>query len=205
MRTGLMGGTFNPPHMGHINAARAAKVELELDRLIFIPTGVPPHKQMAAGSPSSQDRLEMTRIAARLVDAEVSDIEILREGKSFTVDTLREIKSKLPKDDLWLVMGTDMFLSIESWREPQTIFELVNIAAVPRDKNDLETLRKHGRLLKEKYGAVSRIIETEAVTISSSELRPDINSNGFLEFLPEEVRAYIAKNKLYGISGSDRF
>lgn len=205
MRTGVMGGTFNPPHMGHINAARAAKSELELHRLIFIPTGVPPHKQMAAGSPSSADRLEMTRIAARIVDAEVSDIEILREGKSFTVDTLREIKNELPKDELWLIMGTDMFLTIESWREPQTIFELVNIAAVPRDKNDLEILRKHGRLLKEKYGAVSRIIETEAVTISSSELRPDINSNGLLEFLPEEVRAYIAKNKLYGISGSDKF
>ncbi len=205
MRTGIMGGTFNPPHMGHINAARAAKAELELDRLIFIPTGVPPHKQMAAGSPSLQDRLEMTRIAARLVDAEVSDIEILREGKSFTVDTLREIKSKLPKDELWFVMGTDMFLTIESWRKPQTIFEFVNIAAVPRDKNDLETLRKHSRFLKEKYGAVSRIIETEAVTISSSELRPDINCNGLLEFLPEEVRAYIIKNKLYGISGSDKF
>lgn len=205
MRIGIMGGTFNPPHMGHINAARAAKSELELHRLIFIPTGVPPHKQMATGSPSSADRLEMTRLAARIVDAEVSDIEILREGKSFTVDTLREIKSKLPDDELWLIMGTDMFLTIESWREPRTIFELVNIAAVPRDKNDLEILRKHGRLLKEKYGAVSRIIETEAVTISSSELRPDINSNGLLEFLPEEVRAYIAKNKLYGISGSDKF
>lgn len=200
-----MGGTFNPPHMGHINAARAAKRELALDRLIFIPTGIPPHKQMAKGSAEPQDRLEMTRLAARLVDAEVSDIEVSREGKSFTADTLRQMRKQFPKDELWLVMGTDMFLSIESWREPQTIFELAKIAAVPRDKNDLEALRNHSAMLKEKYGAESRIIETEAVTISSSELRPDINSAELLEFLPEEVRAYIVQNKLYGISGSDKF
>ena len=205
MRIGIMGGTFNPPHKGHINAARAAKIELGLDRILLIPTGVPPHKQVAADSPSSHDRLEMTRIAASLIGAEVSDIEILREGKSFTVDTLREIKTNSPNDVLWFIMGTDMFLSIESWREPQVIFKLANIAVVPRDENDLKTLTSHGRLLEEKYGTVWRIIETEAVTISSSDLRPDINNDDLLKFLPEEVRAYIIENKLYGISGSDKF
>lgn len=203
MQIGIMGGTFNPPHMGHINAARAAKGAVPLDRLIFIPAGIPPHKSMAKGSASAEDRLEMTRLAAKLVDAEVSDIEVSREGKSFTVDTLRELEKKYPDDGLWLIMGTDMFLSIETWFEAESIFKLANIAAVPRDARDLQKLAEHGKILFERYGAVSRIIETEAVTISSSELRPDINRAEFFDYLPEEVRDYIIRKRLYGISGSD--
>lgn len=205
MRIGIMGGTFNPPHMGHVNAASAAMHEIPLDRIIFVPAGIPPHKAMAEDSASTKERLEMTGLAAELVGAEVSDMEISREGKSFTVDTLRELKKKYPNDELWLIMGTDMFLSIETWREFETILSLAGIAAVPRDKNDLECLFNHGKFLKKKYGATSRIIETEAVTISSSELRPGINRDELLGFLPEAVYEYIVRKKLYGISGSDKF
>lgn len=198
-----MGGTFNPPHMGHINAARAAKNAIPLDRLIFIPAGIPPHKSMAKGSASTEDRLEMTRLAAKLVSAQVSDIEVSRAGKSFTVHTLRQMKKKYPDDELWLIMGTDMFLSVETWFEAESIFKLANIAAVPRDASDLEKLAEHSKNLLERHGAISRIIETEAVTISSSELRPDINREELFDYLPEEVRNYIIRKKLYGISGSD--
>lgn len=204
MRVGIMGGTFNPPHMGHINAARAAKSEIPLDKLIFIPAGIPPHKEMAKNSATGKERLEMTRLVAKLVCAEVSDIEITRKGKSFTVDTLREMKNKYPDDELWIIMGTDMFLSLESWYEAENIFRLAHIAAIPRDKNDIEKLLSHSQYLTDKYGAVSRIIKTEAVTISSSELRPDISRAELLEFLPEEVHAYIMEKNLYGISGSDK-
>ena len=140
MRIGLMGGTFNPPHMGHINAARAAMDELSLDRLIFIPTGTPPHKEMAEMSATTKQRLEMTYLAAKTLGAEISDIEIRREGKSFTVYTLRELHSKYPDDELWLIMGTDMFLSLETWFCFEEIFSLASVAAVAREDDDKKRL-----------------------------------------------------------------
>jgi len=203
MRIGIMGGTFNPPHMGHINAARAAKKAASLDKIIFIPAGIPPHKAMARDSATTKQRLDMTRLAAECAGAEVSDIEILREGKSFTVDTLRELKKIYPDDELWLIMGTDMFLSVESWREYENIFRLARIVAVPRDEKDLQALFKHSEYLAKRYGASSKISETKAVTISSSELRPEIGKAELMHFLPEEVYKYIRDNKLYGQSGRD--
>lgn len=200
MRIGIMGGTFNPPHKGHINAARSAQREIGLDRLIFIPAGIPPHKEMDKNSAKASDRLNMARLAARCIGAEVSDIEISRCGKSFTVDTLKELKRLYPEAELWLIMGTDMFLSLETWREPQTIFSLASIAAVPRNEEDIQKLSEHGKMLCERYGAVSRIIDAPVVTISSSELRPDISSSELSEFLPSEVYDYIVSHHLYGIS-----
>ena len=200
MRIGIMGGTFNPPHMGHINAARSAQSELKLDRIIFIPAGIPPHKEMAENSANAQDRLNMACLAAKCIGAEVSDIEISRHGKSFTVDTLKELKRMYADSELWLIMGTDMFLSLETWREPQTIFSLASIAAVPRNEKDIKKLSEHGKILYEKYGAVSRIIDAPVVTISSSELRPDISSSELSGFLPDEVYEYIVSHHLYGIS-----
>ncbi len=204
MRTGLMGGTFNPPHMGHINAARAAKDELSLDRLIFIPTGTPPHKEMAEHSATTQQRLEMTCLAARSIGAEVSDIETRREGKSFTVYTLRELHKKYPDDELWLIMGTDMFLSLETWFCFEEIFSLVCIAAVAREDDDKEKLLAYSEHLREKYQAKTRVLDAEALTVSSTELRPGGNRKQLGKFLPPEVYDYIIRKNLYGISGCDK-
>ena len=201
MRIGLMGGTFNPPHMGHVNAARSALLKLSLEKLIFIPTGIPPHKMMAKASASADDRLEMTRLAAALVGAEVSDIEIRRVGKSYTVYTLRELHEKYPDDELWLIMGTDMFLSLETWFCFEEIFSLACIAAVPREKNDIIRLNAYSEKLKEKYDAVTRVLDTEAVTISSTQLRPEKGRKELRNYLPDEVYDYIMRKNLYGISG----
>jgi len=198
-----MGGTFNPPHKGHMNAACAAKREIPLDKLILIPAGIPPHKKLAADSAAVEDRLAMTRLVAEEIGAEVSDIEIMREGKSYTVDTLREIKKAFPEDSLWLIMGTDMFLSLESWREPQEIFSLAAIAVIARDEKDKEALAAHSERLGKLYGAESRVIETASVTISSSELRPDIMSEKHSAFLSDSVYNYIIKKKLYGVRECD--
>ena len=199
-----MGGTFNPPHMGHINAACAAKKELFLDKLIFIPTGTPPHKEMAEGSATTAQRLEMAQLAAKSIDADVSDIEIRREGKSFTVYTLRELRKEYRDDELWLIMGTDMFLSLETWFCFEEIFSLSCIAAVPRENDDKEKLLAYSEQLEQKYGAKTRVLETEALTVSSTELRPGGGRKEIQKFLPPDVYDYIVRKKLYGISGCDK-
>ncbi|MBQ6846463.1 MAG: nicotinate-nucleotide adenylyltransferase [Oscillospiraceae bacterium] len=205
MRIGILGGTFNPPHMGHINAALSAMKGIPLDKVIFIPTGKPPHKELAEGSATTAQRLEMTRLAAESIGAEVSDIEILREGKSYTVDTLKELKKQFPEDELWLIMGTDMFLSLETWREPETIFSLAKTAVIPRDNDDIGKLSDFGEHLRKKYGAEFRVLDTEVIEISSTELREELNCGEAIEFLPGQVYNYIVENQLYGVSGSDGF
>ena len=197
MKIGIMGGTFNPPHMGHLNAATAAKENIPLDKLILIPAGIPPHKKMAKNSATVEQRLEMTRLCAEEIGAEVSDVEIRREGKSFTVDTLAHFRDVYPDAELWLIMGTDMFLTVETWRCAEEILEKTCIAAVPRNDGDMEKLREHSEFLHEKYGARTRIIDVAAVTISSTELRPDVADEKSLGYLPERVREYIAEHKLY--------
>ena len=198
-----MGGTFNPPHTGHVNAARVAKESVPLDKIIFIPAGIPPHKQMAENSATVGERLEMTRLAAAEIGAEVSDIEIAREGKSFTADTLSELAKIYPDDELWLIMGTDMFLTIENWRDPERIFSLASIAVMPRCDGDIDALTKHSEKLAKLYGTVSVVINEKSLTISSTDIRPLIKSGKISEYLPGKVYEYILENKLYGISGSD--
>lgn len=203
MRIGIMGGTFNPPHTGHINAANAAKENLSLSKLILIPTAMPPHKEMAKGSATAEQRLHMTTLMGRLVNAEVSDIEISRGGKSYTVDTLTELSGKYPSDELWLIVGTDMFLTLTEWKTPEKIFSLAKVAVVPRSDDDRDELIAYGELLKEKYGAETRIIDVPAVTISSSELRPEAQADDKNEFIPDEIFSYIKENKLYAKAAED--
>lgn len=197
MRIGIMGGTFNPPHTGHINAARAATSELSLDRLIFIPSGTPPHKQMAENSATPEQRLHMTRLAAEEISAEVSDMEIAREGKSYTVDTLRKLRSENPEAELWFIMGTDMFLTIEKWREPEEIMRLANIAVEPRCDADRDTLVRHSEYLGEKYGAKTLVMKATALEISSTEIRDAIKKENCSDYLPWSVYEYIKQNNLY--------
>ena len=118
MKIGIYGGTFNPIHLGHMEAARFAREYLELDRLYLIPTGIPPHKEMDADAPGAEHRLEMVRLAAEALGGEVrvSDMELRRQGRSYTLETLRQIKGEHPEDRLYLLLGTDMFLTFQHWR-----------------------------------------------------------------------------------------
>ena len=130
-KIGIFGGTFNPPHLGHVLAAREVKQALSLDTVLFIPDAQPPHKEVPEGSPGPELRLELVRRAVAGEDyAVVSDIELGRPGKSFTSDTLRELKKLYPHDTLYLIMGTDMFLSLHTWHEPEVICSLAVIAAM---------------------------------------------------------------------------
>ena len=200
MRIGIMGGTFNPPHNGHLNAARAAREAISLSKLIIIPAGTPPHKKIAENSASTAHRLAMAKLLAKELSAEVSDVEISREGKSFTIDTLSYLKGIYPTDELWLIIGTDMLLSFETWREYREIFKISKIAAVPRKGEDLEKLLSHSEYLKKEYGAEIRVIETAAVDIASSEIRPALSNGKLCDMVPKSVYEYIAENNLYGVS-----
>ena len=144
MKIGIYGGTFNPPHLGHLTAARAVFEMLGLDRLLLIPAGMPPHKAMPTGSPTAAQRLEMTRLAAEQLGlgnrVQTLDMELNREGKSYTADTLELLKQQYPEDELWLLMGTDMFLTLQVWRQPEKILALAGIAAFGRTEADTEEL-----------------------------------------------------------------
>lgn len=131
MKIGIYGGTFNPIHLGHMEAARFALEYLELDKLLLIPAGIPPHKAMDAGTPEPDLRLAMTDLAAQALgpQAEASDIELRREGKSYTLDTVRAIREQYPKAKLYLLMGTDMFLTFHLWRDPGEIAKRCTLCA----------------------------------------------------------------------------
>jgi len=195
---GIFGGTFNPPHNGHVNAVRAAKDELGLDSVVIIPSGLPPHKALPPGSPSAEDRLEMTRLAFKDEDyAVVSDIEICREGKSYTADTLWELRELCPNARLTLIVGSDMFLSMHTWYMPEEIFSLCGVCVLMRSKADEPALREQSIFLAERFGAECTIVYNEVIDISSTELRG--KNRRAEDYIPAAVMAYIRAKGLYGV------
>ena len=205
MKIGIYGGSFNPPHLGHLAAAKAAAAVLGLDKLLIVPAGIPPHKEMPAGSPTAEQRLAMAEIFVdqlRMPFAECWSVEVLREGKSYTADTLRKAKELWPDSELWLLMGTDMFLSLHLWREPETIMKLAGICAFGRTEKDSEDMfepqRKH---LSETYGAkIVTVSIPDLVEVSSTEVRMLMEKGEGGTYLPQAVLGYILREKLYGTS-----
>ncbi len=204
MKIGIYGGTFNPPHLGHLTSAKAAMAALGLDKLIFLPAAVPPHKELPQGSPGAEQRLEMMTLAAdALLEPEktaVSDMELRRGGKSYTVDSLRQLREQYSRDELWLLMGTDMFLSLQNWREPAAICAMAHLATFAREESDrLEQLEKQGNYLAETFGAESRVLSLPRVTpVSSTQLREKLAQGEGSPYLPLPVYGYILRNGLYG-------
>lgn len=204
MRIGIYGGTFNPPHLGHLASARFAIEALGLDKLLFIPAATPPHKDVPAGSPTPEQRLEMTAIAADSLllpgRVEVSDLELGRGGTSYTADTLRALGETCPDDELWLLMGTDMFLTLQNWREPEVICSLAHLAAFAREESDnREMLEEQGRFLREKFGARTQVISLPQVTpVSSTQIREALERGEVPQELPMAVHGYILRHGLYG-------
>ena len=204
MKIGIYGGSFNPPHLGHLAAARAAAEALNLDKLVFIPAGDPPHKALAPHSPTSKQRLELTRIAAdQLLMPEITevwDVEVRREGKSYTADTLEQAAQRWPGDELWLLTGTDMFLTLHHWVEPEKILALAKVCAFGRSAADDEKIfaPQRERLMRQYHADVAVISIPDLVDVSSTRLRELLAGGGGREFLPEAVYGYILREKLYG-------
>ena len=205
MKIGIYGGTFNPPHLGHVTAARAVFALLQLDRLLVIPAGLPPHKDLPDHTPDAAQRLEMTRLAAEQMGlegkVEVLDLEISREGKSYTSDTLAALKAQYPDDELWLLMGADMFLTLQAWHAPEKILSLAGIAAFGRTEEDTEELFSVQRDYLYKTYPQARIFTLTipgVVDISSTELRRELARGEGGAMLPPAVYGYILRQGLYG-------
>ena len=204
MKIGIFGGTYNPPHLGHMAAAKAAIETLHLDKLLLIPDRIPPHKELPENPVSNQDRLAMTRIMGDRLDCpdvvEVSDIEMHRTGKSYTSDTLEQLRQVYPTDELWLMMGTDMFLTLQNWREPERITALAGICAFARTQADCgELLTIQAEHLRKTFGAKVCVLQLpQVVDVSSTRLRELLAQGGGQEYLSPAVYGYILRHGLYG-------
>ena len=204
MRIGVFGGTFNPPHLGHMAAAVSAIDTLHLDRLLLIPDRTPPHKALPEHPVSEEDRLEMTRIMADRLDrpgiVETSDLEMKRCGKSYTSDTLKELRKVYPTDELWLMMGTDMFLTLHQWYEPEEIMRRAGILTFGRNRDDTKELfDRQTAFLKERYDAKVQVITLpNLVEVSSTDLRDQLARGGGQDFLDLAIYGYILRRQLYG-------
>ena len=202
MKTGIYGGSFNPIHRGHLTAALSAAKQLGLDRLFLIPASVPPHKVLSTDSATAQQRLEMTVLATAEMDCkvEVLDIELKRTGKSYTSDTLRELKAQYPDDEFWLLMGTDMFLSLQTWHEPDVIMSLAAIGAFSRTvEGEDEEFAAQEKFLERTYGArVVTLENPDVIEISSTRVRAALPAGDGEEYLTAAVYGYILRNGLYG-------
>jgi nicotinate-nucleotide adenylyltransferase len=205
MKIGIYGGTFNPPHLGHLAAARRAVEALGLDKLIFVPAGIPPHKPLPETMPTQAQRLELTAIAAdQLRLPEITDVwdeELKRPGKSYTSDTLRQAAERWPGAELWLLVGTDMFLTLQDWHEPEVVLSLAGVCAFGRSRGDEDGFARQKKFLEDSYGARIEVITIpELVEVSSSQLRAGLATGVGREFLPQAVYGYILREKLYGTS-----
>ena len=204
MRIGIYGGTFDPPHLGHLTAARTAFELLKLDKLYLIPAAVPPHKPLPPSSPDAAERLELTRLAGEQLGlgdrVETLDIELRREGKSYTSDTLRELHAQHPEDELWLLMGTDMFLTLHTWHEPEVIFAHAGVAAFGRTEEDIEPLFAAQRERIYRTYPDARLFTMTVpgvIDISSTELRAQLRQGTGGRYLAPAVYGQILRDGLY--------
>ena len=196
MRTGILGGTFNPPHLGHLHAAQLAHDALKLDRVLFIPTNIPPHKTLPQNTALPEARCEMVRLlTADTPWAQLDTIEIDRGGASYTVDTLRALHER-GEDDLHLIIGTDMLLSFDKiWRAPDEIARLAALSVCARENEDWDALERKAELLRETLGATVELVRGDSLTISSTELR---RGGDLHRFTAPAVADYIGREHLYG-------
>ena len=199
IRIGIYGGTFSPPHNGHIAAAKAFMEQMWLDFLYVIPTATPPHKEMDVPVDAAH-RLEMCRLAfADVEGVYVSDMEMRRGGRSYTVDTLRELTGEDRR--LFLLCGTDMMLTLDEWREPEEIFKLSYPVYIRREKDALldKMIVQKIADYNQKYGKVVRRIVTEPIELSSNLVREKLqNGEDVSGLIPASVEKYIRDNHLYG-------
>jgi len=203
MNIGVYGGTFNPPHLGHLGAARFVMEALALDKLLFVPTLCPPHKPLPPGTPPPEIRrlLVEEAVDSGFPDgkAEVCTLELEREGTSYTADTLRSLGEQYPGDTLWLLVGEDMFFTLQDWKRPEEIMTRASICAFARrPETQMARLREQADVLTRRCGARVEIVSPPVFPISSTELRALLAEGGGREYLPSNVYGTILLRRLYG-------
>jgi nicotinate-nucleotide adenylyltransferase len=198
MRIAIYGGSFNPPHIGHAEAARAACEALKPDKFLVIPTCMPPHKELEKNSPGPEERLEMCRLAfGDLPGVKVSDMEIKREGKSYTAETVDALMEKYPNAEICIVMGTDMFLSFKSWYRWQYMLENCTLAVLSREDFDRREIERFKDELEAEYNAHVILIPHTPLPMSSTEIREKLRRGLGADQLSEAVYAYIIQKGFY--------
>jgi nicotinate-nucleotide adenylyltransferase len=196
-RTGVFGGSFNPPHNAHVRIAEAFIDQFALDRLIVVPTSVPPHKKIDNDDPAT--RRDMARLAFEGLRGitEVSDIELKRSGKSYTSDTLAAL-TRIYGGELLFLCGADMLMTLDTWHEPERIFALATVVCAKRYENDDTAEQKRLEYVK-KYNASIAWLDLPPMPLSSTCVREAIESGGdWRGLVPQCVADYIIKNRLYG-------
>ena len=197
-RIGIYGGSFNPPHIGHIQAAKQAVEVLNLDKLLVIPAGIAPHKDMPDNTPTPRHRLDMLRLTlADCPEIEVSDLEVNREGPSYTWETIQHLKEMYPEACLILFMGTDMFLSIDSWKNPEFILENATLGVFYRGNKGESQAIEAKKAELEAQGAKVELVQNVVIPISSTQMRRLLAFRCAGAFLPEGVLDYIREHRLY--------
>jgi nicotinate-nucleotide adenylyltransferase len=196
-RIGILGGTFNPPHVAHLLSAQDAYDQLGLDRVLIVPVAVPPHKE-APGDPGAEVRLELCRLAAAGDDRfEVSDVEVRRGGVSYTVDTLKALHATFPGSELSFIVGGDMAFSLATWRAPAEILDLARLAVAEREGARRADILERLATIP---GAAERVdfFDLPRVDISSSLVRRRVATGHPIRYLvTDPVAEYIAQHGLY--------
>ena len=199
MKIAVYGGSFNPPHLGHLEAARTAVRELQPDLFLIVPDSIPPHKALAEGSPTAQERLELCRLAfAGIPGAEISDMEMQREGKSYTYDTVCQLLERYPGAELTLVIGTDMLESFEAWYHFRFLLEHCTIAALSREEDDREQIAAVAESLRADYGAHVLLLAHEPLEASSEKIRERLPLRAGEDLLSDAVYSEIIRRRYYG-------
>jgi len=202
-RIGIYGGTFNPPHVGHIRGAQYAVDTLKLQKVLLIPSYAAPHKDLPTNSPTPTQRAEMLCLA-KGEKMQVCDIELTRGGTSYTYETVEALAAQYPGAELILLMGTDMFLSFLTWKEPQRILDKVSLGVLYRgDRDELTQIADQKKALEEQDARVY-LVENPVTAISSTQLRRLMRFGCAGEYLNPSVEAYIQKNDLYGVKDDYR-
>ena len=202
-RVGVFGGSFNPIHFGHLLLADEICEALALDRVLFVPAAVPPHKP-AAGLASAEHRYRMTELAvSQHPPFAVSDVELRRAGPSYTVDTLRTLRGE---GDLYLLIGSETFLDLLGWREPRDVARLARLVVVPRTGSDFDPEAPAAQKVLQDLGLAAFgsadgpvLYRAASLPISGSDLRRRARDGRSLAYrMPEPVAAYIRQHRLYG-------
>jgi nicotinate-nucleotide adenylyltransferase len=196
-RIGILGGSFNPPHLAHLVCASEAATQLDLDRVLLTPVAAPPHKD-AESDPGPEERLELCRLAIEGDDRlGVCDVEVRRGGPSYTVDTLRELHARDPEDDLTFIVGGDIALGLPTWHEPEAVLGLARLAVAERSGAGRKDVA--ARLAERFADAPPPVFfDMPRLDISSSQIRRRIAQGRPIRYLvPDPVAEHIARGKLY--------
>lgn len=188
MKIGIFGGSFNPPHLGHINLLKTACDTINFDKVFVIPSFISPHKDNAKVSP--QDRLNLCKLAfGHIPNITFSDLEIKRSGVSYTILTVNDILKKYPNSQIFLIIGSDMFLSILSWHKAEELLSKVSLVTAPREKSKLSEMKEYAK----KLSCDVIFLDIQIIEMSSTFLRKNLSS----DYLSENVLNYIRAHNFY--------